>query len=63
MCYMYHTLPSINIPYSRGLMPRAFKLGKSWSGGWAFMWEGAFMGGGRGAFREGGGCLGGGGRV
>ena len=41
--------------YPRWLMPRAFKLGKSWSGGWAFVWEGAFGGG--------GGRLGGGGGV
>ena len=43
------------VPYPRGLVPRAFKLGKSWRVWWALRGRGAFMGGG------GGGRLGGGG--
>ena len=38
----HHNDNLVVLPYPRGLMPRVFKLGKSWSGGWAFTWEGLF---------------------
>ena len=38
----------VMLPYPRWLTPRTFKLGNSWSGGWAFTWDGAFRGGGGG---------------
>ena len=44
--FLEYFVLKIMLPYSRGLTPRAFKLGNPSSGGWALTQRGVFKGGG-----------------